>query len=151
MGAPGFTLSAWVYLANDKIAARSVTKGCFVAGTGTFSFSILPSRKFIVHSARHSFTSHASLRTQAWTHVALVYDNGRRELALYVNGIRDVAAPNVAPPAKSTPMSAKERKAEAAAEKAGASVYLGGLPGTHARYSACWSSMAHVAARKKTR
>lgn len=134
---PGFTLSAWLYLSNDRIAARSVTKGCFVAGTGSFSFSLLPSRKFIVHSARHSFTSHALLRPQAWTHVALVYENGRREVALYVNGIRDVVAQNVPAPQSPIPTSLEQRQAELAAREAGSFVYLGGLPATHARYAAC--------------
>ncbi len=120
----GFTASGWFFLSSDRINARSVTKGCHIIGTGQFSLALLPSRHLIVHGVSHSFTSHAVLRRGVWTHLALVYDQPTQALQLYVNGIRDVLGKNTGDKDKTGNLNET-------------TVYLGGFPATHSRFSAC--------------
>lgn len=115
----GFTISAWLYLPSDRVDVKSPNKGAHVFGTGQFSVGIMPSRQLVVHAAKHTFVSHAQVRPNTWTHIALVYDHhAYQSLSLFVNGVRDVRA---------------RRLGEGDAGQK--TVYVGQFPRSHIRHS----------------
>lgn len=140
-GQAGVTVSAWVFVANDKVVVEAVDKGCHLFGTGHFSVSLLPSSNLILHAPHHSYTSHAKVRFGVWTYLAFTLSNAQQRLSLYVNGVRDITAKLVPPtPLTALPQGLVDQTAKKDAAASPASVFVGSLPAKHRRFAACRAS-----------